>query len=336
METAGMSSKGNRFSLVALALCLGTFALGGCGAPAPAEQFTLRIGVFPTQDYLPYFVMQERGFAKQHGLRFEEKSYPAGAAVIEAMVAGTIDVGCSAAAPIAVAAERGLIPDKVVPVAVNTVADPEHPAVAVLAAAPVQSWKGLHGKYIAVPAMNSIATAAIKGRLILEGVKDYTLVEIPLANLGLAVAGGDVAAATILEPYLTQSLLRGDGKLLGWVIGGPPLERAEFTSIVFRSEFYRSNPQGVKAFLRAQLQAVKWINQNPEAARSTFAKRLGLTKEVGQKMHLVHWPMDARNDPASLEAVQRMMVEIGMLKAPIPAGRMYDETLLNEVLAEKR
>jgi ABC-type nitrate/sulfonate/bicarbonate transport system substrate-binding protein len=84
------------------------------------------------------------------------------------------------------------------------------------------------------------------------------------------------------------------------------------------------------------LQAVKWINQNPETARSTLAKRLDLSKEVGQKVHLLHWPTDARNDPALLDSMQPTLVQLGMLKGPIPARDLYDERLLDEVLAEKR
>lgn len=309
--------------------------LAAC-SPQPAQEFTLRIGFFPTQDYLPYFVMQEQGFDKRNGLRLEETAYPGGAAIIEAMATGSIDLGYIAYVPLIAAAERGFVPGKAVSVAANNFADPQHPGTAVLGAASVGSWKDLRGKQVAVPVINSISGAAIKARLRLEGVKEYALVEIPFANMGLAVAGGNVAAAVMSEPFLTQSLVRGDGKLLGWVVGGPPFEQTEFTSIVFRAALLRDNPQAVKRFLRAQLEAVNWINRNLGAARLTLARRLDLHEEIGQKIHLLHWPSEARSDPASSESIQRVLMEIGMLKAPIPASRLYDETLLNEVLAEKR
>ena len=311
-------------------------SLAACGAPRPPQQFTLRIGLFTTQDYIPYFVMQEQGFAKQQGLRFEETSYPGGAAIIEAIAAGTLDMGMAGSVPALSSAERGLIPGKVVVVAANNFADPDHPGVGLLVAPSVNTWKDLQGQFIAVNAVNSIQGAAIKGRLRQEGVRDYSLVEIPFSNMGLAVAGADVAAATMYEPFLSQSLLRGDGKLLGWIIGGPPFERMESTLIVFSADLYRGNPQAVKAFLRAHLQALKWMNENPEGTRAILAKRLDLSKEVGLKVSLLHWPLDARNNPALLDSMQPTLVQLGMLKAPIPAGRLYDETLLNEVLAEKR
>lgn len=312
--------------------------LAACGTPAPpAPQFGLRIGVYPVAAYQPYFVMQEQGFDKQNGLQLEEKTpFAGGAAVIEAMAAGSVDVGYIGSVPVLTAAQRGLIPGTVVPVAANDFADPDHQSVGVLAAPSINSWKDLEGQPIAVNSVNSIQGAAIKGRLQQEGVKDYTLVEISFANMGLAVTGGNVAAATMAEPFLTQSLSRGDGKLLGWIIGGPPFERLEVTLIVFRADFYRNNPQAVKAFLRAQLQAIQWINQNPDAARSILTKRLALSEEVGQKMILTRWPLDGRNDPALLESMQPLLVEVGILTEPIPVDQLYDETLLEEVLAESQ
>ena len=61
-----------------------------------------------------------------------------------------------------------------------------------------------------------------------------------------------------------------------------------------------------------------------------------LSQEVAQKVQLLRWALDARNDPALLESVQSSLVDIGLLKAMIPTNQLYDETLLDEVLAEKR
>jgi NitT/TauT family transport system substrate-binding protein len=324
------------FCKIIVAAFLTGIVLAACTPPKPAPQFKLRIGWFPVPDNLPYFVIVEQGFDKKNRLQFEEKQYEGGAAILEAMASGLPDGGYIGSVPVLLAAERRLIPDKIVPVAASSFADPDHPLIAVLVAPSVKGWKDLEGQLIAVNAINSLNTAAIKGRLRQEGIRDYKLVEIPFTNVGLALAGGNVAAATILEPFLTQSLLRGDGKLLDWIIGGPPFESFQIVLFVFSGDFYRNNPQAVKAFLRAHLQAVKWINQNPDGARSILTKRLGLSKEVGQKMKLPFWKLDAKNDPILLESMQPVLINVGMLKKPIPAKQLYDETLLEEVLKEQR
>jgi len=332
-----MSKIGKSLSLVVAILLVAVVSLTACTRAAPAQQFTLRIGVMSTLSTLPYSVMREQGFDKENGLQFVETEYPSGSAIVEAMAAGSIDTATSiGTVSILDAAERGLIPDKIVPIAAHTMIDPEHPQIGVLASNSISGWQDLKGQQVAINARSSLNAAAIMGRLQQEDVSDYKLVEISLANMGLAVAGGNVAAAVMSEPYLTQSLLRNDGKLLGWVIGGPPFEKMELSLIAFSANLYQNNPQAVKAFLRAHLQAIKWIEDNPTDARLILTRQLSLNPEIGQKIKLLRFPVDGRHDPALLESMQPLLVETGLLKAPIPASRLYDETLLNEVLAEKR
>lgn len=311
--------------------------VAACAPSKPPEQLTLRIGLFPVIDTLPYYVMKEQGFAKKNGIEFVETTYTGGAAVIEAMASGKVDVGVSiGSVPVISAAEHGMIPDTIIPVAANDFADPEHPGAGVLVAKSISNWRDLKGKQIATNAKTSITTSALIGRFKAEGVRNYTFVEMTFPNMGLAVAGGNVAAASLVEPFLTQSLLRGDGKFLGWIIGGPPFERFEYTMVVFSARFCRSQPQTVKAFLRAYLQALQWINKNQDECRPILARALNLNPEVTQKMKLLRFSSDGHNDQNLLEGMQPLLIDIGMLKKRIPANKLYDETLLNEVLAEKR
>lgn len=325
-------------SRMVMAALVAVVSLSACsGSPTPSQQVALRIGLLRIQDDLPYFVMQEQGFAKRHGLQLVETVYQSGAAIIEALAAGAVDVGADVGTvPVFAAAERGLVPGTVVAVGANYFIDPEHPSIALLVSPSISSWKDLKGLSLAVNGRNSLSAVAMQGRLLQEGIQDYALVEISFANMGLAVAGGNVAAAVMSEPWLTQSLLRGDGTLLDWVIGGPPFERIEGAMILFRTDLYRQRPEAVKAFLRAHVEAVTWLNQHPDAARTILAKRLELSQEVARKVRLPRWALDARNDPALLESMQPLLVRIGFLKALIPARQLYDETLLTAVLAEKR
>jgi ABC-type nitrate/sulfonate/bicarbonate transport system substrate-binding protein len=179
-------------------------------------------------------------------------------------------------------------------------------------------------------------TAAPEVRLKQEGVRGYSFVEITAANRGLALAGGNIAAATMAEPYLTQSILRGDGKLLAWVVGGPPFERMEFSNIMFSAEFRRRNPEGVKAFLRAHLVAARWINEHPDQARLVLARRLNLSPEVAKQINIAYWPLDARSDAAQNDRTQQVLLQAGLLRRLFDTRALYDETLLVEVLKERR
>ena len=321
---------------LALLVLLGAILMG-CGDRQGSAVVPLRVGVFLVQDFLPYYVIQEQGFDRRHGLRFTEQSFLGGAAVMAAMAEGSLDMSPAVGTvPILSAAERGWIPEKMVAVAGNNVSDRNHPGIALFAANSISDWKDLRGKKIAVNAADSITAAAVKVRLRQEGVVNYSLVAIPFSNMGLALAGGNVSAAGMNEPYLTQSQLRGDGHLMAWVAGGPPFEEMQFTVILFSGPFHRGNPQAVKAYLRAHLAAVRWIDDHPREARLLLAKRLSLSRDVAERVSLLRWPRDARNSPELLEKMQRVLVSAELLRAPIPKQRLYDEALLEEVLKERQ
>lgn len=100
------------FCKMVVAALLTLIVLASCSPSKSTPQFKLRIGLFPVQDYLPFFVMQENGFDKQNGLQFGETSYAGGAAIIDAIVAGLLDVGYVGSVPVFTAAERGLMRTK--------------------------------------------------------------------------------------------------------------------------------------------------------------------------------------------------------------------------------
>jgi ABC-type nitrate/sulfonate/bicarbonate transport system substrate-binding protein len=307
-----------------------------CAPPAEAPpQYILRMGIIPTQSCLPYLVMKEKGLDKKYGLELISTEFPGGDPVIAAIVAGKLDMGIGGSISVLTAAENGMIPGKIVPVAAINLVDAEHPFIGVVVSHSINGWKDLEGRQIAINAVNSPNMAGIKGRLQIEGVKDYKLPILSFANMGLAVADGTVDAATLVEPYLTQSLLRNDGKFLDWIVGGPPFEKMQMTMLYFNGGLYRSNPQAVKAFLRAYVDALDWIAANKDESRAIIGKMMKLSNEVTQKMRLMNFSRDGRNNPELLDSMQPVLISVGMLKEPIPASKLYDETLLVEVLKER-
>jgi NitT/TauT family transport system substrate-binding protein len=313
---------------------LAVWLLAACSAaPSPVA---VRVGIIGSIDELPMFVIEERGLDRRHNLRLEATSYVGGIRIIEAMAAGAVDVGWSiGTVPLLDAAQRGIVAEQLVAIATNTLADPDRPGMGVVVAPAVNGWRDLAGKVIGVYVVNSLGGAALRVRLQRENVRDARLVEIALPNLGLALAGGTVEAVTMPEPFVTQSILRGDGRLLGWVIGGSPLERMVYTVIVARSRFLREQPETVRALLRAHLDAVEWIDGHEQEARSIVARRLGISEELGRRIGLLRWPRDARNDVSLFLAMQDVLVQGGLLKTPIAAERVFDLGALNSVLRER-
>lgn len=320
--------------LAVVTLTLVVMALS-CAPPAPAQWYVLRIGYISTQSCLPYLAIKELGLDKKYGFELIGTQYPSGEALNSDTMGGKQEAGITGTIAVINAAETGSVPDKIIVVAACNFVDSDHPYMGMLVSNSISNWQDLKGKQIATNAYYSHVTAAIKGRMQIEGVKDYKLVIMSIPNMGLAVADETIDAAALVEPYMTQSLLRKDGKLLGWIVGGPPFEKMEVTMLIFNSGYYRSNPQSVKAFLGAYLDALEWINRKPGQARLMIGRKLNLSEEVTQKILIMAFPPDAHNNPDILESVQQVLVSTGMLKASIPPSSLYDETLLNEVLLER-
>lgn len=197
----------------------------------------------------------------------------------------------------------------------------------------VTTWHDLAGKSIAINQAGTIGDSAVTARLQQEGVAGTRLVPIAFANQGLAVAGGNVGAAVMVEPFITQSVQRGDGRILDWIVGGgAPFPTFEETVVGFSNQFIRDHPDRERAFLRAHLQAVRWIAANDQAARAILTRHLGLTDDVGRAMNLVRFSLDGRNDAALLAQTQDVLLGSDPTRTPVPIASLYDETVLNEVL----
>jgi ABC-type nitrate/sulfonate/bicarbonate transport system substrate-binding protein len=124
--------------------------------------------------------------------------------------------------------------------------------------------------------------------------------------------------------------------VLAWVVGGPPLERMVVTLTVARTELYRAQRDTARRLLRAFLRAVDWIDAHPEDARAMAAARLGITDELGQKIGMLRWPADARVDRRLFAEQQAVLVGAGLLARVVPAEAVVDESVLEEVLGERR
>jgi NitT/TauT family transport system substrate-binding protein len=312
------------------------FSLSYCSASHAGPVKTARIGSYASLDHLPFLIMSRRGLDRKNGVSIQPTFFGGGAAILAALAADEIDAGITGTIPLLDASQKGWLKESLVDVAADSFTSPSHPTGAVLVTSSVTSWQELEGAYIALNSPVSLGGWAIIARLKREAVKKYSLVPYSFENQGLAVAGGNVQAAVMFEPYITQSLLRGDGKLLDWIVGGPPLDNIEFSCLVFRRGFITQTPAAARGLLRAYVQATRWLLGHEREARAFLAQGLSVSVAVAEKMTLPEWRADCRNDPVLLSRMQETLLDMGFVKEVVPAQSLFDETLLNEVLSQLR
>lgn len=320
------------------ALALLLVAPTACAAdePPPAALPVVRFVFIPAVDHLSYLVMVDQGLDRAHGFTLAETEAVGGRAALDALAAGEADVTISGSVQVFADARAGKVPDNVVAVADSTRVDPDHPGIAVVVGSGVDDWADLDGAAIAVNQIGSLAEVAGRLRLHEEDVTGFTFAEIALPDQGLAVADGLVAAALMTEPYRTQSLRRGDGRVLDWVIGGSPFPEFPYSFVVVRGGLARDEPDLVRAFLSAHLDAVRWIGTHEDEAREILAQRLSLEPAVAEEMSLNPYVADGRFDADLLERVQRTIATSDPTATPVAFGDLVDERFLLEVLDARR
>jgi ABC-type nitrate/sulfonate/bicarbonate transport system substrate-binding protein len=313
------------------ALMLAVAGAACTGAPA-SPGMTIRVGIYPTIDMLPLYVMEHEGIASRHGFTLvKSEPYAGGLAVAEALAKDEVDVAYPGIVPLLSLAAKGTVPADVIVVGCASAADQEHPVTAVVTGAGIQTWKDLEGRQVATHSATSTAAATFIARMKAEGFSRFEFVIIGFPDMGLAVRDGTVAAALMDEPYLTQSLLRGDGHVLGYTMGQPPLPSTPVVAIAARAEL-AGTPQ-LAAFVRSHVEAVRFIRDHPTEARNLLVRELGVSKEVAAQVQLRYSPPDARLDVNGLAQLQGILVDAGALAGALDLSSLYSPGILESILA---
>lgn len=269
--------------VLALAACAGG---GQDGAPAttaadddPSAGLTaITVGVLPIVDTAPIWLGVEEGIFAEHGLDVELAVAQGGAAVVPAVVAGEYQFGFSNVTSLLLAESRGL-PLRLVAPGSFTTGDPDADIAAVVTqpGSGITSPADLAGRTVAVNTLGNIGESTVR-KVVEDAGGDpaaVRFVELGFPDMPAAVAGGQVDAAWVNEPFLTITRDQGAQVVSHTFAEVDPemLIAAYFTS----AEYAAAEPGTVEAFTAAMTEASDRAAQDPDAAREI----LGTYTEIG-------------------------------------------------------
>jgi NitT/TauT family transport system substrate-binding protein len=167
---------------------------------------------------------------------------------------------------------------------------------------------------------------------------------LPIANpdqLTLFLKG-QIDAAWAPEPWAARLVHEGGGQIFIDERDLWPDHQFVITNIVVNPKFLREHPDVVKGFLRAHVELTEWINKNAAQARQVLNQQL--QKETGKSLAAevlddAFSRMQVTYDPirSSLLKSTQQAFDEGFLGRNKPdLSGLYDLTLLNEVLREKK
>ncbi|MFF5727057.1 aliphatic sulfonate ABC transporter substrate-binding protein [[Kitasatospora] papulosa] len=301
---------------------------------------TVKIGYFPNLTHATALVgIQEGLIAKElGGTTVKPSTFNAGPSEIEALNAGSIDIGFIGPSPSinGYAKSKGQslrIIGGSASGGVKLVVDPKK----------IKTLDDLKGKKIATPQLGNTQDVAFLNWISEKGWKvdaqsgkgDVSVVRSDNKVTPDAFKSGSLDGAWVPEPTASKLVAEGGKVLLDestlW-----PDDKFVITNIIVSQKFLSEHPDVVDAVLRGTVNTNKWINANPDKAKASANS--ALEKLSGKAL-----PADVldpawksiriTDDPlaATLQAQADHAVEAGLLEKPDLKG-IYDLKPLNKIL----
>ncbi|MFC4465526.1 ABC transporter substrate-binding protein [Streptomyces xiangluensis] len=300
----------------------------------------VKIGYFPNLTHATALVGVQEGLLQKElgGTTIKASTFNAGPSEIEALNAGSIDIGWIGPSPaingytkssgknlriISGSASGG----------VKLVVNPDK----------IKSLDDVKGKKIATPQLGNTQDVAFLNWIAEKGWKvdaqsgggDVSVVRTDNKITPDAYKSGSVDGAWVPEPTASKLVAEG-GKVLLDEADLWPDKKFVITNIIVSQKFLKEHPDVVEAVLRGSVETNAWINANPEEAKA--AANEALKKESGKALPAEvidpAWKsITFLDDPlaATLNTEAEHAVKAGLLEEPDLKG-IYDLAPLNKVL----
>lgn len=252
-------------------------------APARAEG-VLRIAQQFGTLYTPFHVMKEKGLVEQHGkalgidIKVDWIQLSGGAAVNDALLAGSIDIASAGIGPFLTLWDKTRGTSNEVKIVGAFGAQPNY----LLTNNPnVKTIRDFTEKdKVAMP----VAGVSVQARILQLAAEqtfgpgnakklDALMVTLPHPDATAALLSGSTEITGYLSNAPFQSHALKDPKIHKVfssyeIFGGPVTPTVAYATVKFRQE----NPKTYKAFLEAFEEATKWVEQNKKAAADIYVK----------------------------------------------------------------
>jgi NitT/TauT family transport system substrate-binding protein len=327
-------------------LLFAVVAVGVCVTPG-FGQTVVRVGAFPNITHPQAMVGKNEGWFEKalgNNVKIEWKSFNAGPSAIEALFAGALDITYIGPNP----AITGYVRSQGEALRVVAGATSGGAALVVRNDSGIQKPEDFHGKRVASPQMGNTQDVALRAWLKAHGMKSADkggdVMVMPMANPDQLTLfqKKELDAAWAPEPWATRLIKEGNGRLFLDERDLWPKGQFVTAHIIVSTKFLREHPDVVKNFIRAHVELTDWINGHlPEAKKMLNAQ---IQKETGKALSPAlldeaFGRLQVTYDPlrSSLLNSAHSAFEAGFLGKTMPdLSSLYDLSLLNQVLAEKK
>ena len=319
---------------IALSLALSALSLSAA-LPAAAAGKPLRVGWVFAMANAPAVIAEQKHLFADEGLDVEIKSFGDGPVLQQALAAGEIDVAYVGAPPVYQWFSRGL--DARILAKVNY----GQAAVVARAAGPVRTLADLRGRRLASVAKGSGMDVLLRGFVLkeqgrLDPDKDLDVLPMPPANMNAALDRDVADAAFLWEPFVSQALLRGSGRLV--LDLNQALPQYPWYVVMAPTAVLKERGDDIVRLLRAHRKAIAFLKEHPAEADAIIARAFRLEPVQATDGRVVAPEavvQEARKrlgwsdqlDAADLRFIQRLMdwsLGLGFVARPLKVEQVVD------------
>ncbi|MFF7673693.1 ABC transporter substrate-binding protein [Actinacidiphila glaucinigra] len=318
-----------------------TNAAASSGTSKKLSASTVKIGYFANLTHATPLVGLKEGFFADElgsGTTIKESVFNAGPAEIEALNAGSIDIGWIGPSPAVNGwTKSGGKSLKIISGSasggVKLVVNPEK----------ITSVKDVKGKKIATPQLGNTQDVAFLNWISEQGWKvdatsgkgDVSVVRTDNKVTPDAYKTGSIDGAWVPEPTASKLVAEGAKVLLDesdlW-----PDKKFVITNVIVSQAFLKEHPDVVEAVLRGSVKTNAWINANPDKAKADANAQLEKLSGKPLPADVIDpaWKsIQVIDDPlaSTLQTEADHAVTAGLLEKPALKG-IYDLSLLNRIL----
>lgn len=275
--------------------------------PAAAANELLRIGLPTSDHYAPIYVAKEKGYFTQAGLQVEFKTFLAGGPVVEGLTSQSMDIGFLGT-PGVIAVGRKFPLTSVMGIALEG-------SGIIVKRGGVDSFEGLAGKSVGLPARGSIAHLLLLRALTSANVDPGRVRVVEMSDpegLRLGLLRGEVDAAVIWEPWVTQYEQSSELRRLALSHDLWPHHQCDFMWV--GSTFLRQRPDVVKAVIDVILRGMLAIQQDFNGAAEILSGTLKVPAAIEpQSMHRQEFTHVLQQQ--NIADQYALLTKVGILKA---------------------
>jgi NitT/TauT family transport system substrate-binding protein len=306
-------------------------ALTGCGALGSddsnasstggggLEKTKIRVAILPTVDTAPLWLAQDAGYFKAEGLEVEAVMAASGQAALTKAVSGDTDIAISSYMPFFIAKSTGAADIELV--ADATSVSPKSVAILATPNSTVKTINDLAGKRIAMTAKNTASDLLVKSLMADHGVdaSKVTWVSSPFPNTAAAMAQGQVDAALLPEPFLSQAAKTVSAIPLIDVNTGATQD-FPLSGYGASTKWVQANPKTLAAFQRALQKATSETNKDRSKIEPLLTKYVKTDEGTARLMGLPAF--NAKLDARRLQRVPDLMLQMGAITGKVDAAAM--------------